>query len=79
MAPHVNNIRISATLVALAIYPFLALSAPSYARMLSLREDAQPEGPCDHNCVTGIIAGMIGLVCIGIIFLCVWSSRKRRA
>ncbi|KAI1133412.1 hypothetical protein F5Y10DRAFT_287786 [Nemania abortiva] len=78
MASSGSNCRIS-TLVALAIHPLLALGAPSYARMASSRDDEKPEGPCDHNCVTGIIAGMIGLICIGIIFLCVWSSRRRRA
>ncbi|KAI0879142.1 hypothetical protein GGS24DRAFT_280882 [Hypoxylon argillaceum] len=79
MASNHSIDRIFATLVALAMNSPLVLGAPNCPLMLVRRDEAKPEGPCNHNCVTGIIAGMIGLICIGIIFLCVWSSRRRRA
>ncbi|KAI1814189.1 hypothetical protein GGS20DRAFT_549732 [Poronia punctata] len=41
------------------------------------RNDQTHNEACGHGCMIGVVAGIIITVCLIIIFLCVWSSRKR--
>ncbi|KAI0394086.1 hypothetical protein F5Y17DRAFT_458258 [Xylariaceae sp. FL0594] len=32
------------------------------------------KGHCGHYCLIGVVAGLLGAICLAIIFLCVWSN-----
>jgi hypothetical protein len=71
--------RISVTVMSLAILISTVFGADPKRGMLVRRDDdAVWEGPCGHHYVIGIVAGILTSICIVIIFLCYWSSRKRR-
>ncbi|KAI1271694.1 hypothetical protein F5Y07DRAFT_382146 [Xylaria sp. FL0933] len=72
------NRRYFSTYIILAAYEFLVFGASDSSGMLGGHGSEQPERGCGRDCVTGIIAGVVALICIGIVFMCVWSSRKSR-
>ncbi|KAF2973389.1 hypothetical protein GQX73_g183 [Xylaria multiplex] len=55
-----NNHRIFVALIMFATY-MLALGAPNPAHILGGRDDEQQEDVCGRDCITGIVAGVIGL------------------
>ncbi|GAW17045.1 hypothetical protein ANO14919_064950 [Xylariales sp. No.14919] len=77
MVSNNSSHRVLAKLIALATCTF-AFGAPESAHMFEGQDDEQPDAVCGRDCITGITAGIVGLVCISIVILCVWSSRTRR-
>ncbi|KAI8633785.1 hypothetical protein F5Y19DRAFT_471040 [Xylariaceae sp. FL1651] len=87
MATHDN--KVLATIVSLVIFVLTVLAAPGtysaarpiYQTLLSRDDGSDGEGglgaACGYGCIIGVVAGIIGLTSIILIFLCVWSSRKR--
>ncbi|KAI1822394.1 hypothetical protein F4861DRAFT_540982 [Xylaria intraflava] len=47
--------------ITLAVYAIIVSGTPGSMRLLARQDEIARS--CDHNCITGIVAGIIGLLC----------------